>query len=409
MDGELERFFPSGCFLFQFLGLPCLRSGGGGQGRQSLAGPSVLRDDCLVPVQVSPLPLLRYPVCLPRAPALRQVLVAMLAEGTLESPSVLVLAFHSSLFLVEGSSDGSAPGDRFLSLGGCVHSRRFGWDQSLRRCLYWGVGFSSSSDLSVFCRIQWHLSSRKLLGVPVRVGSSSSLHGWVLFDFVPVLSWVFSPGFGRGPPSSGCDCTGLVAWSLLAPRSWKPPCQFTPFARSIVLWRWCGWTTVSPLFPHLVRCTLAYGLTVSRPWTGLCWSHLLSLGSGGSVRGYTAPVGWLRGVFPCFAYCPTSSVLKRSSFGFSASSFAMGSPFRVESVSVLDRNEGSSWCLVRVFAMGSPCRVGVCPRSWSERRLFAHLPWWLVSSLRDGVTHFGSGGAFLRPRSERRLLPFIYP
>ena len=62
MDGELGRFFPSGCFLFQLLGLPCLRSGGGGHGRQSLAGPSVLRDDCLVPVQVSPLPLLRYPV-----------------------------------------------------------------------------------------------------------------------------------------------------------------------------------------------------------------------------------------------------------------------------------------------------------------------------------------------------------
>ena len=58
-----------------------------------------------------------FPVCLPRAPALRQVLVAMLAEGALESPSVLVLAFHSSLFLVEGSSDGSAPGDRFLSPG----------------------------------------------------------------------------------------------------------------------------------------------------------------------------------------------------------------------------------------------------------------------------------------------------
>ena len=33
-------------------------------GRQSLAGPSVLRDDCLVPVHVSPLPLLRYPVSL---------------------------------------------------------------------------------------------------------------------------------------------------------------------------------------------------------------------------------------------------------------------------------------------------------------------------------------------------------
>ena len=56
-------------------------------------------------------------LCLPRAPALRQVLVAMLAEGALESPSILVLAFHSSLFLVGGSSDGSAPGDRFLSPG----------------------------------------------------------------------------------------------------------------------------------------------------------------------------------------------------------------------------------------------------------------------------------------------------
>ena len=161
-----------------------------------------------------------------------------------------------------------------------------------------------------------------------------------------------------------------------------------------------------------------YGLTiaalplVSRPWTGLCWSHLLSLSSGGSVRGYTAPVGWLRGVFPCFAYCPTSSVLKRSSFGFRAKSSRWGHP---SGSSLSQSSIGTkalpppSWCMVRVFSMGSPCRVGVCPRSRSERRLFAHLPWWLVSSLRDGVTHFGSGGAFLRPRSERRLLPFISP
>ena len=110
---------PIGLFPLSALGLPCLRSGGGGQGRQCLAGPSVLRDGCLVPVQDSSLPLpgvvTTFPVCLPRAPALRQVLVAVLAEGALESPSVLVLAFHSSLFLVGGSSDGSAPGDRFLS------------------------------------------------------------------------------------------------------------------------------------------------------------------------------------------------------------------------------------------------------------------------------------------------------
>ena len=58
-----------------------------------------------------------FRVVLPRAPAFRQVLEAVLAEGALESPSVLVLAFQSSLFLVEGSSDGLAAGDRFLSPG----------------------------------------------------------------------------------------------------------------------------------------------------------------------------------------------------------------------------------------------------------------------------------------------------
>ena len=56
-------------------------------------------------------------VCLPRAPALQQVLEAMLAKGALESPSILVLAFHLSLSLVEGSSDGLAASVRFLSPG----------------------------------------------------------------------------------------------------------------------------------------------------------------------------------------------------------------------------------------------------------------------------------------------------
>ena len=85
------------------------------------------------------------PVCLSQAPAFRQVRVAMLAEGSVESPSVLVLAFHSSLFLVEGSSDGSAPGDRSSPLDGCLFTPflveicRFG-------AISPGVvGFSSSS------------------------------------------------------------------------------------------------------------------------------------------------------------------------------------------------------------------------------------------------------------------------
>ena len=95
---------PIGLFLFQLEGLPCLHPGGSGQWMQNLAGFSVLRDGYLVPFRDSSLPLLRSPVsfmtfrvCLPQAPALRQVLEAMLVEDTLESPLILVLAFQSSL------------------------------------------------------------------------------------------------------------------------------------------------------------------------------------------------------------------------------------------------------------------------------------------------------------------------
>ena len=62
--GSWGGFFPSGCFLLQLLGCPASALAVGRQGRQCLAGPSVLRDGCLVPVQVSPLPLFRYPVSL---------------------------------------------------------------------------------------------------------------------------------------------------------------------------------------------------------------------------------------------------------------------------------------------------------------------------------------------------------
>ena len=110
--------------------------------------------------------VMTFPVCLPRAPALRQVLVAILAEGALESPSVLVLAFHSSLFLVEGSSDGSAPGDRFLSPGRMCSFTPFRL-RSVASALSTGeLAFLLPLDLSVYCRIQWRRSSRKLLGFP---------------------------------------------------------------------------------------------------------------------------------------------------------------------------------------------------------------------------------------------------
>ena len=125
--GVLQRFFPPGGFLLQFVevGLPPLwrwrawMAEAGRPVRSSGRLPSAC--SCL---SSSPLALhgvvSTSPVCLSRAPAFRQVCVAMLAEGSVESPSVLVLAFHSSLFLVEGSSDGSAPGDRPSPLDGCV-------------------------------------------------------------------------------------------------------------------------------------------------------------------------------------------------------------------------------------------------------------------------------------------------
>ena len=121
--------------------------------------------------------VMTFPVCLPRAPALRQVLVAMLAEGALESPSFLVLAFHSSLFLVEGSSDGSAPGDRFLSPGRMCSFTPFRL-RSVASALF--LPGSGLFFLLWFCRFTVGSSGafpRGNFGVPVRVGSSSSLHG----------------------------------------------------------------------------------------------------------------------------------------------------------------------------------------------------------------------------------------
>ena len=103
---------------------------------------------------------------------------------------------------------------------------------------------------------------------------------------------------------------------------------------------------------------------------------LLSLSAGGAVRGSTAPVGW-SGVSPYFACCPSSSVPKRRSFGTSASGFRFkSSRWGHPSGSGLSQSSiGSkvlappSWCMFRVFAMGSPCRVVVCSRSRSKRRL----------------------------------------
>ena len=226
--------------------------------------------------------VMAFPVCLPRAPALRQGLVAMLAEGALESPSVLVLAFHSSLFLVEGSSDGSAPGDRFLSPGRMCSSLRFSCDQSLLRCLSWGVGFSSSSGSVGLLSDPVAPFLEESFGVPVRVGSSSSLHG----EFCLTLFLSFL----------GCSHPGLVGflplpgvtspvWSpgrfwLLGARSHfaSPLCSLAPSFSGVGAVR----MTVSPLFPHLVRRAFVYDLTVS-PLLHYRWSLIHGQASAGLI------------------------------------------------------------------------------------------------------------------------------
>ena len=193
------------------------------------------------------------------------------------------------------------------------HSLRSGWVQSLLRCLYLRVGFSSSSG-----------------SVGVTVGSSGAIprgnfwgshEGWV-FQFFPWFEfWLTSslsfPGCSHPglvvAPSPGFDFTGLVVWLPLAPWSWEPPSRSSPFSHSVIFWCLCGASWSPPLFPRLLRRALAYGLTVW-PLPHSRWSRVHGQASAGlicgvsalwvSVRGATAPVGWLRGVFPCFAHLP---------------------------------------------------------------------------------------------------------
>ena len=201
------------------------------------------------------------------------------------------------------------------------------------------------------------------------VGSSSSLSGLSTVDFFPVFPRVFSPA-----GVMGFDFTGLVVWLFLAPRSLNPPSRSTLFARFFTFWRLCDASWGPPLFPHswqrfLASCLAALLFAslplVSRPWTVLSWSHLLSLSSVSDClvvvpRQLVGLGGWS----PASPNCPPSRVRKQRFFRFSASLslrvFVVRSPYRVESVSVLNRTDGSYYTflvLVGAFAMRSPLRV----------------------------------------------------
>ena len=239
------------------------------------------------------------------------------------------------------------------------------------------------------------------------VGSSCSLSGLSTVDLFPIFPWVFSPGVVMAP-SRGfrlCRSGRLVASGsseLEAALSFHSVLSL----RHILAFL-CDASWGPPLFPRSLRRSLASCLAalpfaslplVLRPWTVLCWSHLMSLSSVGD-RFVVVPrqfVG-LGGCSPASPNCPPSRIRKQRSFGFSASLslrvFAMRSPFWVESVSVLDRNEGSYYTFL-VFGRSLRDEVTltgrVFLRSRSERRLIAHLPLGLVPSFRDGVTCIGS-------------------
>ena len=167
-------------------------------------------------------------------------------------------------------------------------------------------------------------------------------------------------------PSPGIDFTGLVVWSLLAPRSWELPSQSSPFSRSVTFWHLCGASWSPPLFPHSLRrtwfvalrsghCRLPAGiasmdgpLLVSSVESQLCECPFVVLPRQLVGSGVCSPASPI---------CPTSSVLKRSSFGISASVFTS---------SLRD-------------GVTLPGRACLSPRS--ERSLFLHLPGvWLESS-----------------------------
>ena len=193
-------------------------------------------------------------------------------------------------------------------------------------------------------------------------------------------------------PLPGFDFAGLVVWLLLAPQSWEPASRSTLFSRSVTFWRLCGASWSPPPSPCSLahcgapclvafrpgHCRITAGLAsmdgpllVSSDESQLCECLFVVLPRQLVGSGVCSPASPI---------CPTSSIIKRSSFGLSASVlrqvFAMRSPFRVESVSVLDRNvDSSSTFLVFGWSLRDEVTLSgrVCLRAQSERRLFAHL------------------------------------
>ena len=123
-------------------------------------------------------------------------------------------------------------------------------------------------------------SLKETFEVPMRVGSSSSLHGSSSDCLLPYLSLgVLTRGLSW-LPLPGFDFAGLVVWLLLAPRSWEPPSWSTLFSRSVTFWSLCGACWSPPLFPCSLWRALAYGLA-AWPLPHSRWSRVHGRASAG--------------------------------------------------------------------------------------------------------------------------------
>ena len=181
-------------------------------------------------------------------------------------------------------------------------SLRSGWDQSLLRCLCLRVGFSySSGSVGVLLSDPVAPSLEETFEVPMRVGSSSSLHGLSSDWLLPCLSQgVLTRGLSW-LPLTGFDFAGLVTWLLLAPRSWELSRRSTPFSRLVTFWRLCGASWSPPLFPRSLGRALAYGLA-AWPLPHYRWSRIHG-------RAFASLIWWVSALWVTVSWCYRASWL----------------------------------------------------------------------------------------------------
>ena len=266
--------------------------------------------------------------------------------------------FQLSLFLVEGSSDGLAAGDRFVSPGRmCLtHSVH---DEVSRFCAVsvWGLAFLAPLGLTVdYCQIQWRRSSRKLLWFSWGLGLPVLSLDWVL-----LTSSLFFPG------SSHPGCHGSLSrvstspfwstgWFWVLGAGIRPVGPLSSLASSHHILAFVRCELESPLFPRSLRRSLASCLA-ALPLPHYRWSRVHGRSSASLIwwvsalwatvsRWYRA--SWLaQGCVPllrpfALLLALRSSVPSGSLLRYRSESSRWGHPSGSSSVSVLDRNEGSS-------------------------------------------------------------------